>query len=425
MEVQAEVRAGEVTRLSPRLTIRPRHRAEGWSEAPETVVREYPFFRHRPRRPLFEGSGGEPASAVDARGRRLVVWSHRDELWLNVSPDGRNWSEPICLPTPVNSAHAEIKPKLIVDEAGRCVLMFLSDRGIERTPSPYICWSEDLRHWSRPVRLAKAIDRDYDLLQARDGRYLVLLGGSHRQEYFNTAQNHRWPHDWGNQRPPRLLVSRDLLQWRQIALPRRIPWMNALDLEQDARGRFHLVGLQPWMPKGHGVIHYDERQPASLFYFRSPDLEQWSRREPIPPSLCHDANTLSAAVVGDRLLMGVGEVDYALSNRETFYMLCRLLGPSGERFPARSEDAPAVGAWRRVAIPGDVIEYPMALSLEPGSRSVSVTWATRDQALDPIRPSGPIYRLVLDASRMGLRTTARPARSQGEPPRRPAIESDL
>ena len=112
-------------------------------------------------------------------GRLIACVAFFGDIWVSHSDDeGRTWSPMRRLPCPVNSAHAEASPSLILDDRGRYCLAFLSDRNILRRFWPYACFSDDLTHWSRPSKVSEVESQSVHLMQDSAGRYLLTQGTS-------------------------------------------------------------------------------------------------------------------------------------------------------------------------------------------------------------------------------------------------------
>lgn len=238
-ESSFELKEGEALAATLSAKVDPRRRSEEpWIS--RTISTDYPAWR------LGLGLGdiaGQNANdlrvCVDRYGRWIAVWHMRRDLYMAISSDkGMTWSPPQPLPTPVNSAHSERFPVLIQDSDGRYVLMFSSDRGLNRAHSIYVCWSEDLINFSAPVLLLAEPNIPYRVLRRSDGMYLAYMLTPFRGGYAVRD---------GKAKPPdpyACLVcgSFDLQHWSR---PREV-WsgMNlniAVEILED-QGRFLLLG---------------------------------------------------------------------------------------------------------------------------------------------------------------------------------------
>ncbi|KKM76687.1 hypothetical protein LCGC14_1377600, partial [marine sediment metagenome] len=142
---EVTVRAGQVTPLTIEL---PMRRDSAWSAWQSTLVgRDYAGFNHRLHKPRRA-----PVLLLDDQAIR-ILWSHWGDLWSSVSTDGKTYSRPRKLPSPVSTAWLETAPLLALHESGRFVLVFVSDRDAQHRKLVYFTWSRDFRNWSAPMQI--------------------------------------------------------------------------------------------------------------------------------------------------------------------------------------------------------------------------------------------------------------------------------
>ena len=260
-------------------------RPAGWRNT-VTLARDYPLAKVPPAMWLTETS---PPSLLrvqrgSRRGQLVAVWSFRENLWLSYSQDdGAHWTPTERLPIPVDTAHNQLAPQLIQDEQGRFCLAFISDRGIERAHYPYVCWSDDLRCWSAPVRVAPVVVDKLHFLQDRSGRYLLLLpplwrpedlGWQRRQNGANVASYERvnltkaMQQKYGRRKAV-LLSSADLRHWTELEHNLGTPQLRDVDLVQTADGLFHAVFTQQSAQQPDGMT------PWAIDHQTSPDAAHW------------------------------------------------------------------------------------------------------------------------------------------------------
>lgn len=175
---------------------------------------------------------GEVQCVRDRRGRYIIFWTMRRDLYMVISTDdGRTWSPTTKLPAPVNSAHDDKVPLLFEDDAGRFVLCFVSDRNLERAPCTYVCWTEDLVHFSSPQRLCDKASMPVSIFQRDDGTYLVYMfvAGTKLHPPGNGGPGDVWL----------VTSSADLVQWTRprefLRVPK--PKSNGVDINSFYRQR--------------------------------------------------------------------------------------------------------------------------------------------------------------------------------------------
>ena len=236
------VRSGQSTPVLGRL---PWAEGSPWASWTSALV---PAARPAPDPSLWSRRTGRPAIQADEEALRLV-WSFRGDLWSSESTDGKRFSSPRKLDLPVSSGWNEFAPRLLRHESGRLVLTFLSDRDGQHRNLPYVCWSRDFIHWSRPSLIVdESVPEHYDLLRDDRGRLILAC---------RTAKGHK------------ALVSSDMYRWATETLPGRV-------LMQDRTGRFHCYNLV----RKKGETYAKEMVPHAyeLYGWTSGDLHTWSGR---------------------------------------------------------------------------------------------------------------------------------------------------
>ncbi len=236
------VRSGQTTPVLGRL---PWVEGSPWASWTSALV---PAARPAPDPSLWSRRTGRPAIQADEEALRLV-WSFRGDLWSSENTDGKRFSSPRKLGLPVSSGWNEFAPRLVRHESGRFVLTFLSDRDGQHRNLPYVCWSRDFIHWSRPALIVDESVRDrYDLLRDDRGRLILVC---------DAAKGHR------------ALVSSDMHRWAIETLPGPV-------LMQDRTGRFHCYRLV----RKKGETYAQEMVPHAyeLHGWTSGDLHTWSER---------------------------------------------------------------------------------------------------------------------------------------------------
>jgi TolB-like protein len=197
-------------------------------------------FRLGPR--MGDQAGHRPGDVrffEDYRGDWLVIWSMGRDLYLIRSSDrGRTWTPTRALPTPVNSAHPELLPVLGQDRDGRYLLAFVSDRNLQRSYALYVCWSEDLVHFSAPVRVTQGPAEPLRFIHQPDGNYRLYC--------YSLNNDHPW-RMLRNARGNRTVSGGDT--WAVVASPDLVHWSRptsvaeatlAMDLLEQG-GRYYLL----------------------------------------------------------------------------------------------------------------------------------------------------------------------------------------
>ena len=211
-----------------------------------------------------------PNLIVGKNGKLIMYIEIFGDIWLAASnDDGISWTSLKRLECPVNTAHFETSPSLILDEQGRYCLVFLSDRNILRRFWPYACFSSDLIDWTRPQKISETSSYAAHLLQDNKGRYLLTQGTGDGVYVTASSNFQKWQKPllaWGYERPTdgtgTLLggVARaSLFQW------------------PDGTYQLFMIHLQPTIeyssPRGSGYDMYTE---PKLRTARSKDLTSWT-----------------------------------------------------------------------------------------------------------------------------------------------------
>ncbi len=352
------VRAGQNETLRTTLPLSAAGRALGWGE-PFGVANLYPTFKLRPPRE-DNWRDGHPSMAFDRRTERaVVVWAHRDDLWVSVSTNGVPWSPPASLAPPVNSAHVEVNPRLILDEQGRYCLLFQSDRGMHRGLASYAAWSRDLGSWSRPVMVSPGPEWQQDMIQALDGTYVVIC----------TA------HSRGPGWPSGLMIRRssDLVAWsKPIDCSSAIGNPQTMCLRQDSQGSFHLAYVQG------GAMPGRVRAKTFLRHYVSNDLLHWRYATRVETGLkIIEPVSLSAVCTADSIYVGIGGSDEMYGSAERFSLL---------RLPLRmSEITP-----QYAALPPGVVDGLCDVAAGTDKNTLTLVWQTGKSQLSELSPSGPV-----------------------------------
>ncbi len=366
LEMTFEVLPGQYTPLDLSLKLHETSREQGWHD-PVGLAPDYPTYKHSPRR-LQNWRDGAPTFAANTiSGKRAVVWSHLDDLWLSTSVNGTDWTPPLNLPAPINSAHVELNPRLLCAADGTYALLFLSDRGNQRSLSLYATTSHDLKHWSHPLLVSDEHYADLAFIQAQDGTFVVAtVPGEEDPSHL----------EWR--------TSRDLTDWSP---PRRLPLIatvSLISLTQDETGLFHLVwdglynhGVIP--DHLRGILHNPGtiRGTQAVFHMTSLDLHQWNRPTVIPHNH-YRIISVTTAVVGQRLWCALGNVDQYYSGKPTLALLGLEL------------DSPGAD-WEEWQVPAAALSGLTSLAHDPFEDQLVCTWAMADMRLHAGRFSGPVF----------------------------------
>jgi len=209
-----------------------------------------------------------PVAVVSGRGGVLVAYAaFFGDLWICTSNDeGSAWTDLYRLPCPVNSAHWETSPSLIVDDRGRYCLAFMSDRNILRRYWPYVCFSYDLVNWSRPSKASDVQSQSVHLMQDAEGQYLLTQGSRRGVHVTRSGDFLQWN-------------GSDLV-WREGEPDLRERWEGAVaqaSLFQWPDGGYQLFmnRLQSvkssWTPSGYGISG-----GYMLYTAKCRDLRHWA-----------------------------------------------------------------------------------------------------------------------------------------------------
>lgn len=339
------VQAGETLRLDLALKLSEKVRAAGWQN-PVCIASDYPLFKLRPQR-SSNWRSGRPSVCIDRRnGRKIVVWSHLDDIWLATSEDGEIWSSPVNLSPPVNSAHVELQPRLIHDEQGRYCLLFLSDRGVQRSLASYACWSKDLRQWSRPVMISPETLDDQDFIQTADGQYVFIGTRVDRSKPLADSITAR--------------LSRDLINWSDAVELPGLGSPEALCLRQDRRHSFHMVVVK-----------------NEIMHLISDNLRDWTLQHVIPRPTRH-GGAVSIAATDDCIIVATGTKDEMYSGAEVLNLTW---------LPLRADSA----RWRAITPPPGVVDGLCDMIFDPKSNQIMLVWQVTSMGLNSVLPAGPVF----------------------------------
>ena len=372
-ESTVRVDADQLTQLDVRPEFTKEMKARGF-QTPVGVVKEYPTFKVRPRR-LFKGHdvGLRPAAVYDPDAKRWVcVWSRWDDLWLVTSRDGRDWTPPSSLPTPLNSAHREFMPRLLHCEDGYFRIAFVSDRNHRRDYALYVSRSKDLTHWTGPRMISREPVMTIELAQARDGRYLLVTS----------------PLSW-----PRaglaMLESADFENWsrsRAIVPSLSGTYAISMRLRQDRTGRFHLVfaSPQPTYMERHAAVAPSGKIWGMLGHTTSDDLRTWSDVRLLDLGTRFWVESVDSVLLGDRLVATVSSKDRTYGQVERIRFLTRPISDPG-------------ADWSDV---GEVILDAINHRLAAHDDTLLWTWISVDYDANPHKHDGKVCAMLIDADKL-------------------------
>jgi len=251
------VQTGQTAECRLKFPFRPLRATTGW-QSPRVVSEAYPLATLPPKTGDEEMT--QPcllrATRGPLAGHLVALWSYREELWLSYSQDdGTSWTPAERLPIPVNSAHVEMAPQLIQDEAGRFCLTFVSDRNIERAFYPYVATSSDLRQWTAPRKAVDVVCDSLVLLQNQAGRYVPLVPPPFRGGEWGMPLRHlggmthpevrvdvvsAYGKKYARKRF-KIFTSSDLAERTELATQLGNDKVREVDLLQKADGTYHAV----------------------------------------------------------------------------------------------------------------------------------------------------------------------------------------
>lgn len=186
---------------------------------------------------------------VTADGKRLYFVSSRPfpgksgddlDIWMVERAANGGWSEPVRLPEPVNSAHAELMPRVTTD--GR--IFFGSDRpgGVGGTDI-YMATPQPNGQW-RVDNLGTDINRpgnDYEAEVSLDGRTMIVVSdrGDRSHLYRFVKDGQRW------REVERIPARADMFQVGPLLSPKADRLLFA-QVDGDRSGKMFLADLVPY-----------------------------------------------------------------------------------------------------------------------------------------------------------------------------------
>jgi hypothetical protein len=215
-ETKVQIHAGKMSRVICDL---PWKKGSPWSSIRSGGVSEPPA--------VIDNLDTSPPSVQADEDAIRVIWSDQHNVWSSVSSDGVVFQKPRLLVLPVSTAWQQTQPRVIRDESGRFVMVFLSDRNAQHKLTPYICWSRDFVHWSAPSQVEDMSTNMIDFLQ--DNRGQLLLAEC-------------------NYRALRVLASQDGVRWKVLwetgpRLEERTEGIRRIKLFQRDDGQYEVMVL--------------------------------------------------------------------------------------------------------------------------------------------------------------------------------------
>ncbi len=260
-----EIKAGETTRVSVEFPWSDIDRWEGWQtatvDAPKSAELDLQLAAQLPEH--------DPCILMEDDRIRLI-WSEAGDLWTCESNDGQTFTNRRKLGLPISSAWNEYRPRCRLDQNGRYVLGFMSDRNKDRVATLYLAWSRDFENWTSPKQVRDRYVTDYDLMSDPKTNKILIA---------ETADNEItiWEPD-------------DHFQWQQKAAVTFEDDMRQVRLlPPNGNGQYEMIAVQhgEWwvdpIKRGYGPrIHHLSR-------WLSPDLKAWKEDRDFQTKLAFEA----------------------------------------------------------------------------------------------------------------------------------------
>lgn len=337
-EVDVTVEDGKTTKVEVSLPWDGNTPWSSWSEG-VLIGRDYPE-----QSPFLQAVQDGPGLLLENDGIR-VFWSRHGDLWWSSSADGVKFSAPRKLPMPVSTGWVEQDPMCLRDESGRYMLAFLSDREGQHQMRPYLCWSRDGVHWSRPAMI---VDRTV-------GRFHVI-------------QDDRGQFIWADatEKNVNLLRSREGYQWDSLATLTFPEYVDSIFLLQRDDGTYELLAGTGFSPTG-GVTNLGAGN--IVWRCRSADGVKWSQPEEV-----------------HRVISGPGAVGVSAihANGRTFLACCKYENLRNRTQLLREKE----GGWDVSATYNDIGTPNSSMAYHPKWGYV-LTWMQHPEWNAPVPVSGP------------------------------------
>jgi hypothetical protein len=275
-EVKIHVEANQTNDLSVTLPWKPEGPLAGWTSG--AILGRAVL----PGGPCLQSVSDAPAVQADEKAIR-VFWTHQGDIWLAASTDGNSFSRPDRLTMPVSSGWTERSPLCLREESGRLLLAFLSNRDAQHRMRPYVSWSRDAAHWSRPAAVLDRAVNKFDLIQDDRGRFLWADATS---------------------RAATILVSRDAYRWEPLASWALPGDERAVRLLQCADGTYKLLVVD-LERRGEGINRVNGCRVA--YCYTSPDASHWSAAQEIRDFAGWGEMSISAMEVSGQTLVAFFE----------------------------------------------------------------------------------------------------------------------